>query len=141
MTENKRFRKMMGFIFIQDTTCEGGDVEGVMDLTDIEDMLNRLNDDNEQLKLYNGEMEDYLARLEEENEQLKKQLDGQPLKLEDDDNKSDRINMNYKELDFIIRTFRDLNNLSYSELLLIKDFCNNLKEDKNNLFLIQENND
>ena len=39
MIENKRFRKVMGFI--QDNTCEGGDVEGVMDLTEIEDMLNR----------------------------------------------------------------------------------------------------
>ena len=78
---------------------------------------------------------------EKEYNQLKKQLDGQSLKLEDNDNNSDRINITYEELDFIIRTFRDLHNLSYSEILLIKDFCNNLKEDKNTLFLIQEDND
>lgn len=47
MTE-KRFRKVMGFI--QDNTCEGGDVEGVMDLTEIEDRLNALYEENEQLK-------------------------------------------------------------------------------------------
>lgn len=34
----KRFRKLMGFI--QDNTCEKGDVDGVMDLSEIEDMLN-----------------------------------------------------------------------------------------------------
>lgn len=34
----KRFKKVMGFI--QDNTCERGDVEGVMDLTEIEDTLN-----------------------------------------------------------------------------------------------------
>ena len=45
----KRFRKLMGFI--QDNTCEGDDVDGVMDLTEIEDMLNKLNDENEQLKI------------------------------------------------------------------------------------------
>lgn len=48
MTENKRFRKVMGFI--QDNACEGGDVEGVMDLTEIEDMLNSLNDENQHIK-------------------------------------------------------------------------------------------
>ena len=37
--------------FIQDNTCEGDDVDGVMDLTEIEDMLNKLNDENEQLKI------------------------------------------------------------------------------------------
>ena len=34
----KRFRKLWGFI--RDTTLEGGDVEGLMNLTEIEDMLN-----------------------------------------------------------------------------------------------------
>ena len=38
------------------------------------DRLNELNDENEVLKSYTGEMEDYLARLEEKNGQLKKQL-------------------------------------------------------------------
>ena len=38
------------------------------------DRLNELNDENDQLKSYTGEMEDYLARLEEKNGQLKKQL-------------------------------------------------------------------
>ena len=76
-----------------------------------------------------------------EYEQLKKQLDGQSLKSENNDNNSDRINITYEELDFIIRTFRDLHNLSYSETLLIKDFCNNLKEGEDTLFLIQEDND
>lgn len=47
MTE-KRFRKVMGFI--QDNTCERGDVEGVMDLTEIEDMLNELYEENEELR-------------------------------------------------------------------------------------------
>lgn len=78
---------------------------------------------------------------EKDYEQLKKQLDGQSLKLGDNDNKSDRINITYDELDFIIRTFRDLHNLSYSEILLIKDFCNNLKEGEDTLFFIQEDND
>lgn len=54
----KRFRKAMGFI--QDNTCEGGDINGMMDLAEIEDMLNELYEENEQLK--------------EENEQLKKQI-------------------------------------------------------------------
>ena len=49
MMIEKRFRKLMGFI--QDNTCEGDDVDGVMDLTEIEDMLNKLNDENEQLKI------------------------------------------------------------------------------------------
>lgn len=35
------------------------------------ELLNSLADENEQLKVANGEMEDYLARLEEENKQLK----------------------------------------------------------------------
>lgn len=48
MTANKRFRKVMGFI--QDNACEGGDVGGVMDLTEIEDKLNELNDENKELK-------------------------------------------------------------------------------------------
>ena len=47
MTE-KRFRKVMGFI--QDNTYEGGDENGVMDLTEIEDMLNELSEENEQLR-------------------------------------------------------------------------------------------
>ena len=38
------------------------------------DRLNELNDENDQLKSYTGEMEDYLARLEEKNSELKKQL-------------------------------------------------------------------
>ena len=48
MIENKRFRKVRGFI--QDNTCEGGDVNGVMDLTEIEGMLNSLNDEKEHWK-------------------------------------------------------------------------------------------
>lgn len=83
MTENKRFRKVMGFI--QDNTCEGGDVEGVMDLTEIEDMLNSLNDENKELRIqYNFirehsnefhrraiENADRVGKLERENEQLR----------------------------------------------------------------------
>ena len=76
-----------------------------------------------------------------EYNQLKKQLDRQSLKSENNDNKSDRINITYEELEFIIQTFRDLHNLSYSEILLIKDFCNNLKEGEDTLFFIQEDND
>ena len=76
-----------------------------------------------------------------EYKQLKKQLDRQSLKSENNDNKSDRINITYEELEFMIRTFRDLHNLSYSEILLIKDFCNNLKEGEDTLFIIQEDND
>ena len=72
---------------------------------------------------------------------LKKQLDRQSLKSENKDNKSDRINITYEELEYIIQTFRDLHNLSYSEILLIKDFCNNLKEGEDTLFFIQEDND
>lgn len=48
MTKKKRFRKLMGFI--QDNTCESGDLEGVMDLSEIEDMLNKLNDENYKIK-------------------------------------------------------------------------------------------
>lgn len=44
----KRFRKAMGFI--QDNTCKRGDIEGVMDLAEIEDMLNELYEENEQLR-------------------------------------------------------------------------------------------
>lgn len=36
--------------------------------------LNKLAEENEQLKSYTDEMKDYLARLEEENKQLKTQL-------------------------------------------------------------------
>lgn len=76
MIENKRFRKVMGFI--QDNTCEGGDVEGVMDLTEIEDMLNSLNDEklkNEcMLKRKSRKITDlanFNVELMEENKQLK----------------------------------------------------------------------
>lgn len=48
MMIEKRFRKLMGFI--KDNTCEKGDVDGVMDLSEIEDMLNELAEENEQLK-------------------------------------------------------------------------------------------
>lgn len=51
----KRFRKLMGYI--QDNTCEGGDVEGVMDLSEIEDMLNGLAEENEQLKETNKKLQ------------------------------------------------------------------------------------
>lgn len=44
----KRFKKAMGFI--QDNTCEGGDINGMMDLAEIEDMLNELYEENEQLR-------------------------------------------------------------------------------------------
>lgn len=44
----KRFIKLMGFI--RDNTFEKGDVEGVMDLTEIEDMLNELYEENKKLK-------------------------------------------------------------------------------------------
>lgn len=44
----KRFKKLMGFI--QDNTCERGDVKGVMDLTEIEDMLNELFEENKRLQ-------------------------------------------------------------------------------------------
>lgn len=77
-----------------------------------------------------------------EYKQLKKQLNKQSSKsAENNDNNSDRINITYEELESIIQTFRDLHNLSYSEILLIKDFCNNLKEGEDTLFLIQEDND
>lgn len=86
MIDNKRFRKVMGFI--QDTTCEGGDVEGVMDLTEIEDMLNSLNDEKKELRIqYNfireqsnefhrmaRENANRVGRLEKENKKLKKEL-------------------------------------------------------------------
>ena len=40
----------------------------------IVNLLNELNNENQQLKLENGEMIDYLARLEETNQQLKEQI-------------------------------------------------------------------
>jgi len=78
-----------------------------------------------------------LYRINKDYKQLKKQLNEQTSKSENN-NKTEKINITHKELEYIIQTFRDLHNLSYSETLLIKDFCNNLKEDKNTLFLIQE---
>ena len=87
MIENKRFRKVMGFI--QDNTCEGGDVEGVMDLTEIEDMLNSLNDENKELRIqYNHIREqsnefhriareniNRVGQLEKENKELKAEME------------------------------------------------------------------
>lgn len=75
-----------------------------------------------------------------EYKQIKKQLNKQTSKTENN-NKTEEINITYKELEYIIQTFRDLHNLTYSETLLIKDFCNTLKEDEDTLFIIQENND
>ena len=43
--------------YIRDDTFEGGDVEGVMDLSEIEDMLNRLAEENEQLKETNERLQ------------------------------------------------------------------------------------
>ena len=63
MTE-KRFRKLMGFI--QDNTCEGSDVEGVMDLSEIEDMLNELSEENEQLKKTNEKLQRELDKTRED---------------------------------------------------------------------------
>ena len=68
--------------------------------------------------------------------QLKKQLS-----KSENNNKTEEINITYKELEYIIQTFRDLHNLSYSETLIIKDFCNSLKEGEDTLFIIQEDND
>ena len=53
--------------FIQDNTCECGDVEGVMDLTEIEDMLNRLNDENKELRMV-------IDGLKQQNQKLKGRL-------------------------------------------------------------------
>lgn len=94
MMNEKRFRKVMGFI--QDNTCEKGDVDGLMDLADTEDMLNEQQDivqslqkdivemsDSYQsyLEMYSktrSKMNDFIRtqrgkifRLEKENEQLK----------------------------------------------------------------------
>lgn len=71
-----------------------------------------------------------------EYKQLKKQLS-----KSENNNKTEEINITYKELEYIIQTFRDLHNLSYSETLIIKDFCNSLKEGEDTLFIIQEDND
>ena len=43
------------------------------------------------------------------------------------DEQSHDIILSYDELDFILRTFRDLHKLSYSEVLLIEKFCDMLK--------------
>ena len=57
----KRFRKVMGFI--QDNKCENGDMDGVMDLTEIENMLNQLNNEKEhyhkQLEAIQNVMKDF----------------------------------------------------------------------------------
>ena len=58
MMSDERFRKVMGFI--QDKTCEGGDMEGVMDLAEIEDMLNELYEENEQLHYKLQQTKEYL---------------------------------------------------------------------------------
>lgn len=85
MTENKRFKIADYPSDIEDTltgkkyamSSYGTHMEIICDL------LNSLNDENEQLKVTNGEMKDYLARLEEVNEQLKNRVD----ELEDDNMK------------------------------------------------------
>ena len=71
MTE-KRFRKVMGFI--QDNTCEGGDVEGVMDLTEIKDMLNELYKENEQLEQKIKDKNTYQRVLEAKIRRLKNRI-------------------------------------------------------------------
>ena len=43
------------------------------------------------------------------------------------DEQSHDIILSYDELDFILRTFRDLHKLLYSEVLLIEKFCDMLK--------------
>ena len=86
----KRFRKVMGFI--KDNTCEKGDVEGLMDLTEIEDMLNELVEDidngkNDYRELFinyvylqekNIELQEEIVELRKkikENKELQKKLD------------------------------------------------------------------
>ena len=56
----KRFRKVMGFI--KDNTCEKGDVDGVMDLSEIEDMLNELYEENEQLREIVNRLEEAIEK-------------------------------------------------------------------------------
>lgn len=63
MTE-KRFRKLMGYI--RDNTFEAGDVEGVMDLSEIEDMLNQLTEENKQLKEINEKLQWELDKTRED---------------------------------------------------------------------------
>ena len=69
----KRFVKLMGFI--RDNTFEKGDVEGVMDLTEIEDVLNELYEDNKQ-------------KLEEVVLQFKEQIIKELEKMKGNDNET-----------------------------------------------------
>ena len=64
----KRFRKVMGFI--QDNTCEKGDVKGLMDLTEIEDLLNGYEMLCLMLININSELHDTIVELKEECEML-----------------------------------------------------------------------
>lgn len=52
-----------------------------------------------------------------------------------DSENSQDITMSYDELDFILRTFRDLHKLSYSEILLIEKFCDMLKSEEDLIFM------
>ena len=116
MIDNKRFRKVMGFI--QDTTCEGGDVEGVMDLTEIEGMLNSLNDEKKELRIqYNFIREqsnefhriareniDRVGQLEKENNELKKELDYYKNQHTDENVKWLRENTVWEQMPTAIKT-------------------------------------
>ena len=68
MTEKRFIITDNGYVYDQKDGAIYPTVESVVK------SLNDFNDENEQLKVENGEMEDYLGRLEEENEQLKKDL-------------------------------------------------------------------
>ena len=78
MTENKRFTITQDFEEHHRQIRDNGHIimgcfiEPQAEV--IVDFLNQLNDENEKLKSYTGEMEDYLASLEEKNEQLKSRI-------------------------------------------------------------------
>lgn len=77
----KRFRKVLGFI--QDNTCEGGDLDGLMDLTEIEDMLNELSEENNKLKETNRQLREINKEIGDDlyNCRLNKNIISKKLKL------------------------------------------------------------
>ena len=79
------------------------------------ELLNKQDSENYQLKQPYADVK----------KDVGKQLDGH----------SQDITMSYDELDFILRTFRDLHKLSYSEILLIEKFCDMLKSEEDLIFM------
>lgn len=92
---------------------------------DAVELLNELNDENEQLKAYVGEMEDYLGRLEEKNEQLKQRNKRLEEKIQRERRVSAKQHLKWsKEAETKIKELSEENEQLKKELLFFYDVAN-----------------